>query len=95
MNIKPLFDRVVIRPKEEEKDKTGILILEKSKEAPQYGEVVAVGDGISVDYLPVEMKLKVGDIVFFNRFAGNEIKIEDENLIVIRQIDIVGVVKDV
>lgn len=95
MKIKPLFDRVVIEPNESENvTKFGIVLPETSQERPQTGTVVAVGDGESVDMDRNEMKVKVGEKVLFNKFAGNEVKFEGKKYIILRQIDIIGVIND-
>ena len=95
MKLKPLFDRVVIQPNEEENlSKFGIVLPETSQERPQTGEVVAVGDGESIDLDRKEMKLKVGDKVVFNKFAGTELKIDNKKYIILRQIDVIGVFND-
>ena len=95
MEIKPLFDRVVIEPnKEENMTKYGIVLPETSQERPQTGMIVAVGDGESFDSDIKEMKVKVGDKVVFNKYAGTELKIEGKAYIVMRQIDLIGVLND-
>ena len=93
MNLKPLYDRVVILPKSEKnKTASGLVLPETSQERPQVGEVVAVGDGENMDNNKAEMKVKVGDEVVFNRYAGVELKIDGETYVVMRQIDIIGVI---
>ena len=93
MKIKPLYDRVLIETDEEENvTKFGIVLPETSQERPQTGEVVAVGDGDNIDFDKTEMKVAVGDKVIFNRFAGVDLKLENKKYIVIRQIDIIGVI---
>ncbi len=95
MQIKPLFDRVVIEPnKEEHMSKYGIVLPETSQERPQTGVVIAVGDGESFDCDIKEMKVKIGDKVVFNKYAGTELKIEEKTYIVLRQIDLIGVIND-
>lgn len=95
MDIKPLFDRVIICPQEEKcVTKSGIVLPETSQEKPQTGIVVAVGDGENLDGQKNEMKVKVGDKVLFNKYIGAEIKIDNVTHIVLRQIDILGVVYD-
>ena len=95
MNFKPLFDRVVIDPETEtNKTSSGIVLPETSQERPQVGIVVAVGDGENMDNDKNEMKVKVGDQVVFNRYAGTELKMEGKTYIVMRQLDIVGVIYD-
>ena len=95
MKIKPLFDRVVVLPKEEETEtKLGLVLPKTSQEKPEIGTVVAVGDGENFDYVKTEMKVKIGDKIVFSKYAGTEIKIDEKNYIILRQIDIVGVVDE-
>ena len=94
MNIKPLFDRVVIKPEEEIKQTSGLVLPDTAKVRHEKGTVVAVADGTNFDGEKVEMKLSVGDKVFFNKYAGAEFKIEDQIYIVMRQIDVIGVIND-
>lgn len=92
MNIKPLYDRVIILPEREENvTKSGIVLPSTSQERPERGNVVAVGDGIDFDGNQKEMQVKVGDRVIFNKYAGIELKIEGKTHIVMREIDIIGV----
>ncbi len=92
MNIKPLYDRVIILPESEENvTKSGIVLPSTSQERPERGNVVAVGDGIDFDGNKKEMQVKVGDRVIFNKYAGIELKIEGKTHIVMREIDIIGV----
>ena len=95
MYLKPLYDRVVIKPEFEEKlSGCGIVLPETSQEKPQMGTVVAVGDGENIDNDKCEMKVKIGDRVVFSKYAGVELKLDDENYIVMRQLDIIGVFDD-
>lgn len=93
--IRPLGDRVVVKPTpSEEKTKSGIVLPDTAKEKPQEGEVVAVGNGRVLDNgqrLP--MDVKVGDKILFSKYAGNEIKINDEEYLILREMDILGVVE--
>lgn len=93
MKIKPLGDRVVIRPIEaEEKTASGIVLPDKAKEKPQEGEVVAVGNGRVLDNgTRLEMDVKVGDRVIFSKYAGTEIKLDGEEYLIMRQDDILGI----
>ena len=92
MNIKPLYDRVIILPESEENvTKSGIVLPSTSQARPERGNVVAVGDGIDFDGNKKEMQVKVGDRVIFNKYAGIELKIEGKTHIVMREIDIIGV----
>ena len=95
MKFKPLFDRVVIKPEiEENVVRCGIVLPETSQEKPQTGIVVAVGDGENIDNDKNQMKVKNGDKVLFSKYAGVEIKLDGENYIVMRQLDILGVFDD-
>ena len=90
MSLKPLFDRVVIKNIEtEEVTKGGILLTSAAKEKPQMAEVIAVGPGEK----DVEMVVKVGDKVVYQKYAGTEVKIDGQEVIVIKQSDILAVVE--
>ena len=93
MNIKPLGDRVVIKPlDQEEKTKSGIVLPGQAKEQPQMAEIVAVGPGEVVDGKHVEMEVKVGDVVIFTKYAGTEIKYEGQEYTIMSQRDIHAIV---
>jgi chaperonin GroES len=93
INIKPLGDRVVVKPLEqEEKTPMGIILPETAKEKPQEGEVLAVGPGRYEDDKRIPLDVKVGDIVLFAKYAGTEIKIRDEKLLILKESDILGIV---
>jgi chaperonin GroES len=90
--IKPLADRVVVKPLErEETTKGGIVIPDTAKERPQEGEVVAVGPGKYEDGKRVPMEVKVGDRVLFAKYGGTEIKIDGEEYLVLRESDILAI----
>jgi chaperonin GroES len=95
MKFRPLHDRVVIRRMEgEDKTKGGIIIPDTVKEKPQEGEVIAVGPGArdeSGKLLP--MDLKKGDRVLFGKWSGTEVKIDDEDLLIMKETDIMGVIE--
>ena len=94
MNIKPLFDRVVIKNVEaEETTKSGIILTSSAKEKPQMAEVLAVGPGGMVDGKEVTMAVKVGQKVIYSKYAGTEVKLEDQEYILVRQSDILAVVE--
>jgi len=94
MNIKPLGDRVVIRTLEsEEVTKGGIVLPGTAKEKPQIAEVLAVGPGGLVDGKEVEMVVKVGDKVLISKYAGTDVKIDDEEYTIVRQSDILALVE--
>ena len=90
--IQPLADRVVVKPIErEEVTKGGIVIPDTVKERPQEGKVVAVGPGrLSEDGKRVTMDVKVSDIVVYSKYGGTEIKIDDEELMILRESDILA-----
>ena len=92
IKLQPLADRVVVKPIErEEKTKSGIYIPDTAKERPQEGEVIAVGPGrLSDDGKPIKMEVKVGDIVIYAKYGGSEIKIDDEELVIMRESDILA-----
>ena len=90
--LQPLADRVLVKPIEkEEKTKSGIYLPDTAKEKPQEGEVLAVGPGkVSDDGKRIVMDLKVGDIVIYAKYGGTEVKIDDEELIILRESDILA-----
>ena len=93
-NFRPLHDRVVVRRVEsEEKTKGGIIIPDTAKEKPQEGQVVAVGGGARADDGKVTpLDVKAGDKILFGKWSGTEIKIDGEELIIMKESDILGVV---
>ena len=94
MSIKPLGDRVVIKNMEaEETTKGGILLTSAAKEKPQMAEVLAVGPGGMVDGKEVTMQVSVGQKVIYSKYAGTEVKIDGEEIIIVRQSDILAVVE--
>ncbi len=93
MKLKPLSDRVVIKMVQaEETTKSGIILAGSAKEKPQVAEVVAVGPGGVVDGKEVVMQVKVGERVITSKYSGTEVKIDGEELIIVRQGDILAVV---
>lgn len=94
MKIKPLHDRVLVkRIDEEEEVRGGIVIPDTAKEKPQEGEVVAVGEGTVLDNgTKVKMSVKAGDRVLFGKYSGSEVKLGDEEFLVMREDDILGVI---
>ena len=94
MNIKPLFYRVVIKNVEaEETTKSGIILTSAAKEKPQMAEVLAVGPGGMVDGKEVTMQVKVGQKVIYSKYAGTEVKLDGQEVIIVRQSDILAVVE--
>lgn len=95
MKLVPLGDKVVLKQLvAEETTKSGIVIPGQAKEKPQQAEVIAVGPGGIVDGKEVTMQVKVGDKVIYSKYAGTEVKLEDEEYIVVKQNDIVAVIAD-
>lgn len=95
MKLVPLGDRVVLKQLEaEETTKSGIVLPSQNKEKPQQAEVVAVGPGGVVDGKEVKMEVKVGDNVIFSKYAGTSVKLnDDEELIVVKQNDILAIIE--
>lgn len=94
MQIKPLYDRVVVkRLAEDTKTASGIIIPETAKEKPQQGEVVAVGQGVYTDKGELRtLQVKVGDKVLFGKWGGTEVKMDGQELIVMKEDDILAVI---
>ncbi len=92
----PLGDRVVVRPKQrEEVTKSGIVLPDTAKEKPQEGEVIAVGPGRVLDNgTRLPMELKVGQTVLYAKYAGTEVKVDDEELLILREPDVLAVVSE-
>ena len=94
MKLSPLSDRVVLKQLEaEEKTKRGIILASSAQEKPQEAEVIAVGPGGVVDGKEVQMQVKVGQKVIYSKYAGTEVKLEDEEYIIVKQNDILAVVE--
>ena len=90
--LKPLADRVVVKPIERETvSKGGIVLPDTAKEKPQEGKIIAVGEGrVSDDGKRLPMNVKAGDIVIYAKYGGTEIKINDEELVILRESDILA-----
>jgi len=94
MQLIPLGDRVVLKQLEaEETTKSGIVLPGQNKEKPQQAEVIAVGPGGMVDGKEVKMQVEVGQQVIYSKYAGTDVKLEDEEYIIVKQSDILAVVK--
>ena len=94
MNIRPLYDRIVVKRLEEEADKTagGLFIPDSAKEKPQQGEVVAVGQGKRTDdgkLIPLDVK--AGDRILFGKYSGSEIKLDGNEYLIMREDEVLGV----
>jgi len=93
MTLKPIGDRVVLKQLEaEETTKGGIILTSKSQEKPQEAEVVAVGPGKNEDGEMVQMQVSVGDKVIFSKYAGTEVKLGDDEYIIVKHGDILAIV---
>jgi chaperonin GroES len=95
MKFKPLKDRLLVQYSDEpEKSSGGIYIPDSAKEKPQKGEVIAVGPGrITEDGKLQKMEIKVGDVVLFEKYSGSKINIEDEEYLIIKEDDILGLIE--
>ena len=95
MNIRPLHDRIVIkRIEEKETVKGGIIIPDSAKEKPQEGEVIAVGHGKKTDKGDViALDVKAGDRILFGKYSGTEIKLDNEEYLIIREDEVLGVIE--
>jgi chaperonin GroES len=93
MKLQPLGDRVVVKPKDEDESttKSGLVIPDTAKEKPQLGEVLAVGPGEYRDGERVPMDVKVGDLVFYSKYGGTEVKVEGEDYLVLSLRDVLAV----
>ncbi|MBF0447757.1 MAG: co-chaperone GroES [Magnetococcales bacterium] len=92
--FRPLHDRVVVKRTEEDKKTAGgIIIPDTVKEKPIQGEVLAVGKGALVDGVVQPLEVKVGDNVLFSKYGGTEVKIDGEELLIMRESDIMGILK--
>ncbi|WP_457567959.1 co-chaperone GroES [Desulfurobacterium sp.] len=95
MKLKPLYDRVVVKKVEmEQKTAGGIILPDTAKEESQIGEVVAVGEGKLLDNGEVRpLKVKAGDKVLYSKYAGNEVELDGEKYLIIREEDILAIVE--
>ncbi|MGB5329776.1 MAG: co-chaperone GroES [Gammaproteobacteria bacterium] len=95
MNIRPLHDRVIVRRKEEERTTAGgIVIPDSATEKPSMGEILSVGSGKVTDSGDVRaLDVKAGDTVYFGKYSGTEIKVDGEELLIMREDDIIAVVE--
>lgn len=94
MKIQPLGDRVVVKPIEkEERTKGGIVLPDTAKEKPQQGKIMAVGTGRVLDNgTKVALEVKEGDTVIYSKYAGTEVKVEDEDMLILSERDILAIV---
>lgn len=95
MKLVPLGDRVVLQQLDaEETTKSGIVLPGQAQEKPQQAEVIAVGPGGMVDGKEVKMEVKVGDKVIYSKYSGTDVKLDDNEYVVVRQNDIVAIVEE-
>ncbi|MBE5929216.1 MAG: co-chaperone GroES [Lachnospiraceae bacterium] len=95
MKLVPLGDKVVLKQLEaEETTKSGIVLPGQAKEKPQQAEVIAVGPGGMIDGKEVTMQVKVGDVVIYSKYAGTDVKLGDDEYVVVKQSEIVAIVED-
>lgn len=94
LKVKPLADRVVVKPLEEaEQMRGGLYIPDTAKEKPQQGEIVAVGQGkVSEDGKRIDMELKVGDKVLYGKYSGTEVTLDDNQYLILREADVLAVI---
>lgn len=94
MKLAPLGDRVVLKQLvAEETTKSGIVLPGQNKEKPQQAEVIAVGPGGMVDGKEVKMEVKTGDQVIYSKYSGTEVKMDDEEFIIVKQSDILAIIQ--
>jgi chaperonin GroES len=93
MNLKPLGDRIVVKPKDEEDARTasGLVIPDTAKEKPQLGDVLAVGPGEYADGDRVPLDVSVGDVVFYSKYGGTEVKVEGEDYLILSARDVLAI----
>ena len=97
MNIRPLYDRIVVKRLESQDEKTasGLIIPDSAKEKPQEGEVVAVGKGKRLeDGKVVPLDVQVGDRILFGKYSGNEIKLDGNEYMIMREDEVLGILVD-
>jgi chaperonin GroES len=95
MKIRPLHDRILVkRMEEQEVRKGGIIIPDTAKEKPQEGKVIAVGNGkVGEDGKKIPLDVKAGDRILFGKYSGNEVKIEDEEYVIMREEDVLAILE--
>jgi chaperonin GroES len=94
MKFRPLHDRVVVKRIEaEEKTRGGIIIPDTAKEKPQEGEVIAVGPGARDSGKLIALELKAGDRILFGKWSGTEIKLDGEDLLIMKESDVMGIIE--
>ncbi len=93
MDLKPLGDRIVVKPNDEDETRTasGLVIPDTAKEKPQLGEVLAVGPGEYKDGERVPVDVSVGDLVFYSKYGGTEVKVEGEDFLILSSRDVLAI----
>ncbi len=95
MTLKPLHDRIIVRPaKAEETTKGGIILPDTAKEKPMQGEIIAAGKGRVDNGNLIELEVKVGDKVLYGKYSGTEINVDGEDLLMMRESDVFAVIND-
>ena len=95
MKLKPLQDRVIVKQQEaEEKTASGILLPDAAKEKPTKGKVIAVGPGTLSDKgKPMELSVRVGDVVWYGKYSGNDVEVNTEKFVILRESEILGILE--
>jgi len=95
MKIRPLHDRILVKREEEkERKKGGIIIPDTAKEKPQEGKVIAVGNGkVSDEGKKIPLDVKAGDKILFGKYSGSEVKIDDEEYLIMREEDVLAIIE--
>jgi chaperonin GroES len=95
MKIRPLHDRILVkRVEEQEVRKGGIIIPDSAKEKPQEGKVIAVGNGkVNDDGKKIPLDVKAGDRILFGKYSGSEVKVEDEEYLILKEEDVLGIIE--
>lgn len=94
MNLKPLYDKIIVQPtKVEDITKAGIVLPDTAKEKPQQGKVLAVGSGKIDDGKRIPLEVKTNDMVIFSKYAGDDIKVDGEELKIISESDVLAIVE--
>ncbi|MCI7401257.1 MAG: co-chaperone GroES [Christensenella sp.] len=95
MTIKPLFDKIVVKAVEAEtKTSSGLFLPDSAKEKPQTAIVIAVGPGGVIEGKEIQMQVKKGDKILYNKYSGNDFKIDDQEVTIIKQSDVLAVIED-
>jgi chaperonin GroES len=96
MNVRPLHDRVIVQRLDEGEQRIGgIIIPDTAKEKPQQGKVIAVGNGKTTeDGKRLAMEVKAGDVILFGKYSGQEIKLDGEEYLIMREEDVLGIIED-